>query len=125
LILDTTFLVDLEEELRQNRVGPAQRFLAAYRSREYLVTVISLGELATGMDDGQAARRFLSRWRILNLRPEIALTAARIDRVLMGTGDRLGENDTWIAGFARYYGQAIVSNDRAFDRVPGLRRMRY
>lgn len=125
MILDTTFLVDLEEELREARVGRAQRFLAARRSVQPIITVISMGEIAAGLEDNQAARYFLSRWRVLNLRPEIALTAASIDRLLMQTGDRLGENDNWIAGFARYYGRPLVSNDRAFDRVPGLRRVRY
>ncbi len=125
MIFDTTFLVDLEEELREGRVGAAQRFLAAHRSDGPSVTVISLGEIAAGMEDSEAARYFLSRWRVLNLRPEIALTAASIDRLLMRTGDRLGENDNWIAGFARYYGEALVSNDRAFDRAPGLRRVGY
>lgn len=125
MILDTTFLIDLEEELREGRTGRAQRFLAGRRRVQPLVTVISLGEIAAGMEDGEDARYFLSRWRVLNLRPEIALTAASIDRLLMESGGRLGENDNWIAGFARYYGQPLVSNDRAFDRVPGLRRMSY
>jgi predicted nucleic acid-binding protein len=31
----------------------------------------------------------------------------------------------WIAGFARYYGVPLVSNDAAFDRVTGLRRLSY
>lgn len=125
MILDTTFLVDLEEELREDRAGRAQRFLAGHRAAQPLVTVISLGEIAAGMEDNEAARYFLSRWRVLNLRSEIALTAASIDHLLMQSGERLGENDNWIAGFARYYGQPLVSNDRAFDRVPGLRCVRY
>ena len=38
---------------------------------------------------------------------------------------RLGENDNWIAGFCRYYGQPIISRDAAFDRVRALRRLDY
>lgn len=68
---------------------------------------------------------FLSNYRILRLSPQVAYTAAAIDRELIMEGARLGENDTWIAGFCRYYGQPIVSRDRAFDRVTGLRRMAY
>ena len=48
-----------------------------------------------------------------------------LDRHLIGRGLRLGENDTWLAGTAHYYGVPIVSNDGDFDRVPGLRRLRY
>jgi predicted nucleic acid-binding protein len=33
--------------------------------------------------------------------------------------------DNWIAGFALYYGVALVSADEAFDRVAGLRRLQY
>lgn len=40
-------------------------------------------------------------------------------------GQRLGENDNWIAGFCRYYGQPLVSRDAAFDRVRALRRLAY
>jgi predicted nucleic acid-binding protein len=51
--------------------------------------------------------------------------AAAIDRELIRLGHRLGENDNWIAGFCRYYGQAVISRDAAFDRVRGLRRLDY
>jgi len=40
----------------------------------------------------------------------------------IAAGVRPGENDNWIAGFCRYYGQPIISRDAAFDRVRGLRR---
>jgi len=57
--------------------------------------------------------------------PKIALTATAVQRELILTGQRLGENDNWIAGFCRYYGQPIISRDGAFDRVRGLRRLDY
>ena len=77
------------------------------------------------MEGSESARNFVERFRVISLKPEIALAAAEVDRHLMGTGQRLGENDNWLAGFARYYGVPIVSNDSAFDRVPGLRRLAY
>jgi predicted nucleic acid-binding protein len=61
----------------------------------------------------------------LRLNPQIAYAAAAVDRELIAVGQRLGENDTWIAGFCRYYGQPLVSRDVAFDRVPRLRRLEY
>jgi len=73
----------------------------------------------------QAAESFLRRYRVLPLTPEIAFAAAEIDRELIEEGGRLGENDNWIAGFCRYYGQPVVSRDTAFDRVRGLRRLNY
>jgi len=125
MFLATHFLIDLEEELAARCAGPARAYLGRNRSVRYAVSVISLGELAAGMQDTTAARQFLARFRIVPLKPEIALSAAAIDRVLMQSGERLGENDNWIAGFALYYGVALVSSDRAFDRVAGLRRIPY
>lgn len=34
-------------------------------------------------------------------------------------------DDNWIAAFCRYYGQPLISRERAFDRVRGLRRLTY
>ena len=89
----------------------------------FLVTVISVGEVAVIFAEQNEARRFLSRYRTLRLTPQIAYVAALMDRELMDAGGRLGENDNWIAGVCRYYGQPLVSRDRAFDRVRGLRRL--
>ena len=55
----------------------------------------------------------------------IAEAAADVDRILVRTGQRLGENDNWIAGFCRYYREPVISRDAAFERVPGLRRVAY
>ena len=123
MFLDTTFLISLGEEIQGRMLGPARTFLSRNRRQVHHVTVISLGELAAGMPRNQTARDFLGKFRIVTLKPEIALEAASIDRELIRIGQRLGENDTWIAGFARYYGEPLVSNDEAFDRVAGLRRI--
>jgi predicted nucleic acid-binding protein len=125
MIADTTWLSDFHQERAARRHGPASAFLAARRSQSMLVTVVSAGELAVIFDSEREARAFLQHYRILRLTPEIAYTAAQIDRELMDEGLRLGENDNWIAGFCRYYGQPIISRDAAFDRVRGLRRLRY
>ena len=125
MLLDTQFLIALERELDAVAIGPARHFLGSRRSAPVLVSTVSIGELATGMNTNDAARRLVSRFRRVNLFTEVALAAADIDRQLIGLDLRLGENDTWLAGTARYYGVPIVSNDMDFDRVPGLRRLRY
>ncbi len=125
MFLDTNFLIDLERELLTGTVGPARAFLAAHRREQHQVSVIAAGELAAGLEDNEVARAFLGKFRVAALKLEIALEAAAIDRELMRTGRRLQENDNWIAGFARYYGIVLVSNDPAFDRVRGLRRLPY
>ena len=125
MICDTTFLGDLHEEHETLRRGPAGEFLARHRTEAVLTTVISAGEIAVIFPDFNAARRFLANYRILRLSPEIAYAAAAVDSELIRIGQRLGENDTWIAGFCRYYGQPIISQDADFDRVRGLRRLTY
>ena len=125
MIVDTTFLSDFHNERETSRRGPPSEFLATHRAQPVLVSVISAGEIAVMFDTTEHARAFLHHWRILRLLPEIAFTAAQIDRELIEEGGRLGENDNWIAGFCRYYGQPIVSRDAAFDRVHDLRRLVY
>lgn len=125
MIADTTFLVDFYNERAEGKTGPASKFLRLHRSQQLITTVVSAGEFAAGFDDTRQARVFLSRWRILNLQPEVAYEAAQVDRELMDAGGRLGENDTWIAGFARYFKQPLISRDKAFDRVRAVRRMNY
>ena len=125
MLLDTQFLIELERELDAATVGPARRFPGSRRSAPVLVSTKSIGESAAGMNTNDAARRLVSRFRRVNLFTEVALAAADLDRRLIGMGLRLGENDTWLAGAARYYGVPIVSNDGDFGRVPGLRRLRY
>jgi predicted nucleic acid-binding protein len=125
MILDTTFLSDFHHERESAELGSATNFLAAHRTQAVLITVISAGEIAVIFESNAEARAFLSRYRILRLTPEVAMVAAQIDRELIEKGGRLGENDNWIAGFCRYYGQPIISRDAAFDRVKGLRRLSY
>jgi len=122
VIADTTFLSDFWHERLRRRAGPASAFAARHRSQRLLVTVVSAGEIAVIFDSTAEAQAFLNPYRILRLTPEIAYAAAEIDREL---SQRLGENDNWIAGFCRYYGQPVISRDAAFDRVRGLRRLTY
>jgi hypothetical protein len=63
-------------------------------------------------------RLFLQRYRQLRLFPEVAYAAAEIDRELTARGLRLGENDNWIAGFCRHYGQPLISQDAASRLSP-------
>jgi predicted nucleic acid-binding protein len=123
MLVDTTFLIDLLEERERGLRGPAHRWLA--RRERIWTTVVSVGELAVGMIDNNAARGFFANWRVVRLHPAIAYEAAAIERELLRVGGRLGENDNWIAAFARYYGEPLVSNDAAFDRVRGIRRVSY
>ena len=125
MISDTTFLSDLRREHAEELIGPARRFMTRHRTQPFLITVISLGEVSVIFENEAAARAFLRPYRVLRLLPEVAYAAADVDRELIAVGHRLGESDNWIAGFCRYYGQPLISRDSDFDRVRGLRRLRY
>ena len=125
MIADTNFLSEYHDEHAGHVVGPARRFAAAHRRERIFVTVISVGEVAVIFSTEAEARRFLAPYKVFRLTPEIAYTAAAIDRELIQEGLRLGENDNWIAAFCRSYSQRLISNDQAFDRVRGVRRLSY
>ncbi len=121
MIVDTTFLIDLYEEQAEKRPGPASVFLSRNRAAPLRITIISLSEFATGFDDVRDAREYLRRFPVIRITPECAFECSRVDRELIRLGGRLGENDNWIAGIARYYGEPLISNDKAFARVRGLK----
>lgn len=121
MVADTTFLIDLYEEQAMGRSGAASAFLGSNRSARLRITIISLGEFAAGFAHLQDAREYLRRFPVIRITPECAYECSRVDYELIQLGCRLGENDNWIAGIARYYGEPVVSNDRAFTRVRGLK----
>jgi predicted nucleic acid-binding protein len=126
MIADTTFLTHFLAEGRTGRRGPARTFFAQYRSGELIRTsVINIGEVAVLFDHSAEAWRYFEKWTIYRLTQGVIDAAADVDRELLRMGGRLGENDNWIAGFARYYREPIISLDAAFDRVPRLRRIAY
>jgi predicted nucleic acid-binding protein len=125
MLTDTTFWIDLLEERQRRRPSAAHEFLAQHRSHELLVSIITWGELAAGVDSYDELNQLLRRIHVLPLALQIAWEGSRIDRELKRTGGRLGENDNWIAATARAAGLALVTRDEAFQRVPGLRVVAY
>ncbi len=125
VLTDTTFWIDLLQERRDRQSGPAGMFIASHRSFDLQVSIVSWGELAEGFAEFGDLDRFLRGVRILMLPQQIAWEASRIQRELVATGARLGENDSWIAATARAWGQRLVTRDDAFERVPRLRVVRY
>lgn len=125
MIADTPFASDLIRERRRGRVGPASDFLRRHRSQKIRLTIITAGEISVLFPDASAAWEWLQDWKIYRLHPGIVNAAADLDRALIDRGERLGENDNWIAGFAFYYREPLISRDAAFDRVSGIRRVSY
>lgn len=116
-MLDTSFLIEFEDELANKRSGPASALLATRRSKLVAISIVTLGEFAEGFIDPVALNEFVSPFRVLQLSRMIAWRTALLQ---ISLPNRLGENDAWIAGTALAYGATLVGRERAFARVPRL-----
>jgi predicted nucleic acid-binding protein len=128
LILETTFLVDLEREARARAPGRAHAFLEAHPDRPLCITLTTAGELACGPRVGEREgwRRLVSRFRVLAPDGDAAWAYGQTFRYLADNGLLIGANDLWIAATALAHGLPVVTRDEAhFRRVPGLEVLGY
>jgi len=124
LILETTFLVDLERERVQGKEGPAHRFLADNAGSRVYVTFTTAGELAGGplIDEREAWERFLQPFPVLPWTFDVAWEYGRVYRHLADDGRLIGANDLWIGATALANGMPLVAaNEEHFRRIPRLR----
>ncbi len=128
MILDTTFLIDLERETMANRPGPAYRFLETHRDDLMRISVVTLGELAEGYDEGkeQELDELVSPYELIEVSRKTSLRYGRISKALRAAGARIGDNDIWIAASALEAGETVATRDTAhFSTVPGLKVIGY
>jgi predicted nucleic acid-binding protein len=121
LLLDTSALIGLEEELANQRIGSVRAYLGSHREEDLACSSVTVGELASGADETEV-RVLLRRLRKIALSEAIAYWAGDLDKAQMRKGLRLGENDNWIAATALHYSATLVYADGDFDRVEGLKR---
>lgn len=101
------------------------------RARQVLVPVTVLGELFAGFRiGGREARNrrdleeFLSRpsVEVLTAGPEVADIYGGLVGDLRAAGRKIPTNDLWIAAHAISVGGVLVTYDRHFEAIAGLRR---
>lgn len=123
MILDTNALSALADG-----VGVAgQEFLTP---GEAAIPVIVLGEFRFGLA-GSRHRREYERWldgmlsisRVLGIDEDTASSYAVVRLELQEAGTPIPVNDIWIAALCRQHQLPLLSRDRHFDRVKGLRRV--
>ena len=123
LILETTFLIDLERELRARAAGPAQAFLAANASEPLFITFTIAAELASGRVpvDRSLWEKSIALFEVLESNTDVCWEFGRLHRFLRTNGLLIGTNDLWIAATALAYNKSLVTrNVREFQRVPGV-----
>lgn len=123
LILETTFLVDLERERLRRKEGTAHRFLEANSASRVYVTFTTAGELAAGprIDQRDAWEEFLQPFRILSWSRDVAWEYGRAYRHLADEGRQIGANDLWIGATALAHRMPVVTaNVEHFRRIPHL-----
>lgn len=128
LILETTFLIDLEREALAGEPGPAHQFLQDHAEKELCITLTTAGELACGprLDERGTWEALVKRFRVLAPDLETAWAYGQTYRYLRDNGLLIGANDLWIAAVCVGHGLPLVTRDpNHFRRVPGLRVMKY
>lgn len=128
LILETTFLIDLERESRRGTEGPAHELLGRHRRHRLYITPTIAGELAAGasMSDRSRWEGFVAPFRALALDREVCWHYGTAFRYLQANGLLIGANDLWIAAAGLAHQVPVVTrNARHFERVPGLEVVSY
>ncbi len=128
MILETTFLVDLDREISRGTTGPAQEFLEQDAQERLYITPTIAGELAAGprIGDREAWAALIAPFRILEINRDVCWEFGRAYRFLRDNGLLIGANDLWIAATGLAYQAPVVTrNERHYRRVPGLRVLTY
>ena len=128
LILETTFLIDLEREIGRGAAGPAQALLECEAQAELYITFTVAGELAAGWPLGERERweEFVGPFEVLWCTPDVCWEYGRAFRYLKENGLLIGANDLWIAATGLAFQMPVVTRDTDhFRRVPHLEVVAY
>lgn len=114
-LLDSSFVIDLFNEIADGCDGPAHRWLRAHPRTELWISPVTYAEVLEGADDMEAVRAALARFRWQGI------GRAHAERVALGQArcaQRRGENDAWQVAVAELMDAVLVGHDRkAFGRM--------
>jgi tRNA(fMet)-specific endonuclease VapC len=128
LILETTFLIDLEREVHRQKEGPASQFLIEHENSSLYITFTIAGELAAGasLSDRIRWESFIEPFHVLEWTREVCWQYGQMYRHLQQNRNLIGTNDLWIAATAVASALPLVTrNTEHFKRVPNLELIRY
>ena len=133
LLLDTTFLIDLERELSKKQTEKKTEysvsdFLLKNSLETCEISVVTVGEFAEGFENSryQDFRDYLKPFRILPIDQEVAWIYGQITRKLRKSGNLIGTNDLWISATAMRNNLKLVTrNIRHFSKIKHLELVTY
>jgi predicted nucleic acid-binding protein len=112
-LLDSSFVIDLLNEISDNKPGPAMKWLLRNRGARLSISSVTLAEVLEGAKDVDAVNAYLARYASQGIHRAQAQKVASLQR---SAAYRMGENDAWQAAIAEQMNGVIVGHDRAFQR---------
>lgn len=128
MIADSTFLIDLQREVRHMGEGPATHFLRQHATVVFSISVVTVMEFEEGFEDVDldTTRALLKAFPVIEIDLPVARRAARLRRCLRKSGNLFGDNDLLIAATVLQCDETLVTrNQEHFRRVAGLRMISY
>lgn len=96
------------------------------------IPVIVLGEYRYGISQSRDRNRYeqwlseyLPKFRILDIDERTTISYASVRLELKKAGTPIPSNDVWIAALCRQHSLPVVSRDRHFDSVLGIKRLHW
>jgi len=100
------------------------------KANRVAIPVIVLGEYRYGISRSREQKRYeewlteyLPKFLILDIDERTAVPYAAIRSELKRAGTPIPSNDIWIAALCRQHSLPLLTRDRHFDAVPGIRRI--
>jgi predicted nucleic acid-binding protein len=114
-LLDSSFVIDLLNEVAANQRGPARAWAARNPGAELWISPVTSAEVFEGASDAAAVREAFRAFRWQTIGHQQAEHAAlRQSRA----AQRMGENDAWQVAVAECMDAVIVGHDpKAFERL--------
>lgn len=113
-LLDSSFVIDLLNEIADGRAGPALRWLQRNALARLWVSPVTLAEVLEGAAEPEILKAYLARYGWQGIH---RVHAEKVASLQKRTSRRMGENDAWQAAIAEHTGAVVVGHDRAFRRL--------
>lgn len=122
-LLDTNIISDLF----RNPGGAIDRALRSRSGHEIGTSLVVKGEILFGLKKNNSLRGlrqfevFLQSIMVWPVEEPVEDHYSNLRAAVERRGDPMGANDLWIAAHALALGAVVVTDDRAFRRMPGLK----